>query len=140
MITMKILLPRLWELRVGWDDSVPEEIGDIWRRWRSELSDLSTKGISHCYFPKEATVESIQIQSFSDASEDAYAGVVYLRSVDSGSTHLLSCPKPRCLPSNGYLSHVLSSVVPMSSHASFNAPRKCFRYQCPTYMLGLIAL
>ena len=28
MITMKILLQRLWELRVGWDDSVPEEIGD----------------------------------------------------------------------------------------------------------------
>ena len=88
MITMKILLQRLWELRVGWDDSVPEEIEDIWRRWRSELSDLSTKGISRCYFPKEAIVESIQIHGFSDASEDAYAGVVYLCTVDSvGNVH-----------------------------------------------------
>ena len=24
-----------------WDDAVPEDIEDTWRRWRSELSDLS---------------------------------------------------------------------------------------------------
>lgn len=86
---MKILLQRLWERKVDWDDSVPEEIEDTWRRWRSELSDLSSKGIPRCYFPKEATVCSIQIHGYSDASENAYAGVVYLRTVDSaGNVHI----------------------------------------------------
>ena len=76
----------------------------------------------------------------------AYAGVVYLRTVDSvgnvDTSLVMSKTNLRCLPSNGYLSHVSSSVVPMSSHASFNAPKKCFRCQCPTYMymLGLIVL
>ena len=86
---MKILLQRLWESKVDWDDSVPEEIEDTWRKWRSELSVLSTLGIPRCYFPKEATVCSVQIHGFSDASEAAYAGVVYLRTVDSaGNVHI----------------------------------------------------
>ena len=48
-ITMKILLQRLWESKVDWDDSVQEEIEDTWRKWRSELSVLSTLGIPRCY-------------------------------------------------------------------------------------------
>ena len=30
IISMKILLQRLWESKVGWDDPVPEQICDIW--------------------------------------------------------------------------------------------------------------
>ena len=88
-ITMKILLQRLWESTFDWDDSIPEEVEDTWRKWRSELSVYSTLGIPRCYFPKEATVCSVQIHRFSDASEAAYAGVVYLRTVDSaGNVHI----------------------------------------------------
>ena len=87
-VNMKILLQRLWELRVEWDDSVPKEIQDVWMRWRSELSALSSKCIPRCYFPREANISSIQAHGFSDASENAYAGVVYLRMVDSvGNVH-----------------------------------------------------
>ncbi len=64
-------------------------IEDDWRRWRSELPHFSTKGIPCCYFPKEATTCSVQLHGFSDASENAYAGVVYLRVCDpSGNVHL----------------------------------------------------
>ena len=88
-ICMKILLQRLWEQGVDWDDSVPKEIEEDWRRWRSELSHLSTMGIPRCYFPKEVAVHSVQLHGFSDASENAYAGVVYLRVSDtSGNVHL----------------------------------------------------
>ena len=79
-VSMKILLQSLWELRVEWDDSVPKEIQDVWMRWKSELSALSSKCIPRCYFPKEANI--------SDASENAYAGIIYLRMVDSvGNVH-----------------------------------------------------
>ena len=82
---MKIILQRLWELRLDWDDVVPEHIRQAWDRWRSELLGLSTCAIPRCYFPREKTIVSMQIHGFSDASENAYAGVVYLRLVDSCS-------------------------------------------------------
>ena len=46
-------------------------------------------GISRCYFPKDAAVHSVQLHGFSDASENAYAGVVYLWVSDtSRNVHL----------------------------------------------------
>ena len=87
-VTMKILLQRVWELHVVWDDPVPDEIQNAWRRWRSELQALSCKHLPRCYFPKEVKVDSLQVHGFSDASEAAYAGVVYLRIVDTeGKAH-----------------------------------------------------
>lgn len=51
IVSMKILLQRVWELHIDWDDLVPEEIREIWMHWKSELPSLSEKSISRCYFP-----------------------------------------------------------------------------------------
>ena len=83
IITVKILLQRVWEEGIDWDEPVPSFIYDTWSRWRSELPILSTKHIPRCYFPKDRCVISTEIHGFSDASEQAYAGVVYLRMVDT---------------------------------------------------------
>ena len=56
---------------------------DVWTQWRLDLPSLSNKHIPRCYYPKEASVVSTQLHGFSDASENAYAGVVYLRMIDS---------------------------------------------------------
>ena len=88
-IKVKILLQRLWEMKVDWDDPVPQMILDAWSQWRSELALLSTKHIPRCYFPKEIRVDTVELHGFSDASESAYAGVIYLRIVDSvGDVHV----------------------------------------------------
>ena len=87
-VSVNILLQRVWEERVDWDDPVPEAIQRIWHQWRSELPSLACKSVPHCYFPKNVRIVSLQIHGFSDASEDAYAGVIYLRMVDSaGAVH-----------------------------------------------------
>ena len=39
--------------------------------------------IPRCHYPKDAVIVSFQVHGFSDASEDAYAGIVYLCLVDS---------------------------------------------------------
>ncbi len=85
LIQAKILLQRLWERKVDWDQVVPDEIKDAWLQWRQELPLLASKQISRCYFPSDAQIRSVQIHGFCDASENAYAGVVYIRMIDSDS-------------------------------------------------------
>jgi hypothetical protein len=38
---MKVLIHRIWELGLGWDDQVLEHILEKWKVWRSELPVLS---------------------------------------------------------------------------------------------------
>ena len=89
IIKMKILLQKVWESRIEWDDQVPEVIQEIWSHWRFKLSVLSHHHIPRCYFPLDFNATSVQLHGFSDASEDAYAGVIYIRYTDScGHVHL----------------------------------------------------
>ena len=53
----------------------------MWKRWPDELPALKDHLIPHHYFRDLGDVRSIELHGFSDASESAYAGVVYLRSV-----------------------------------------------------------
>ena len=82
-IKVKILLQRLWEQKVDWDDLVPDPIFENWLQWRSELHLLSNKHSSRYYLDKKSQIASIQLHGFSDASENAYAAVVYLRMTDT---------------------------------------------------------
>lgn len=50
-IKAKILLQRIWERGIGWDESVPPDIHRMYQKWRVELSILSNKVIPRCYFP-----------------------------------------------------------------------------------------
>ncbi len=85
---VKILLQRLWEQKVDWDDPIPESIHEVWSQWRNELKLLADHRIPRCYYPNEKKSLSVQLHGFCDASELAYAGVVYLRVEDvSGSVH-----------------------------------------------------
>ena len=89
VIKIKILLQRVWEQKVDWDDTVPKSIQEIWFRWRSELKLLSTKSIPRCYFPKDKFTNSRELHGFCDASESAYAAVVYFRTTDTyGGVHV----------------------------------------------------
>lgn len=78
-IKVKILLQRIWEGGIGWDESVPPDIHHTYQKWRVELSILSNEVIPHCYFPCRSRDCQIQLHGFSDASEEAYASVLYLR-------------------------------------------------------------
>ena len=87
-VKMKILLQRLWEVRLDWDDPVPEDLLGVWAQWRSELHLLSDIHIPRCYSPNGFSVSDVQLHGYCDASEQAYGGVVYLRLTGSaGNVH-----------------------------------------------------
>ena len=79
-VKMKILFQKLWTIRIGWDDPVPEDLLKLWSRWRTELHLLSTKTIHRCMFDRTAQVSSMELHGtcISVASELAYAAVIYL--------------------------------------------------------------
>ena len=79
IIKMKILLQRLWELKLDWDDPIPKNVSQIWFQWRSELPLLMSIHIPRCYSPSREIAVSTQLHGFSDTSEEAYSGVIYLR-------------------------------------------------------------
>ncbi len=81
-IKVKILMQLLWECKVDWDDPVPSHIQDAWTQWREELPLLSQKHVPRCYFDKKSQPHCLQLHGFSDASEVAYAAVIYLRITD----------------------------------------------------------
>jgi hypothetical protein len=83
IIIMKTLLQRFWEEKIDWDDPAPPSISDVWHRWRDELPILKTKKIPRCYFTRNSLVVSKELHGFSDASEIAYAAVIYMRITDS---------------------------------------------------------
>ncbi len=88
-IKAKIFMQRLWELKVDWDDNIPKDIHESWLHWRSELHLLSQVAIPRCYLDKESQVQSQELHGFSDASEVAYAAVVYIRTTFvSGDVHI----------------------------------------------------
>ena len=72
----------MWEHRIDWDDTVPLPIHNDWLQWRTELHRLSGKSIPRCYFDKSTQIISFELHGFSDASEHAYAAIVYLRMID----------------------------------------------------------
>lgn len=77
-ITMKVLFQELCTSKFNWDEELQGELLNRWKSILNELKQLSSVRIPRCYF--DATPEEVQVHGFCDASELAYAAVVYLRS------------------------------------------------------------
>nr|XP_049702535.1 uncharacterized protein LOC126055847 [Helicoverpa armigera] len=100
IIVPKILLQQLWSAKLDWDDPVPVEFCKDWSNLLKEFSYLSDINIERwvlCDNPK-----TIELHCFVDASQQAYAACIYLRSEDCTGkvTVRLLCAKARVAPMN----------------------------------------
>lgn len=79
-INMKILFQSLCTKGVDWEDKLE---GKVLTRWQSLLNDLrglTDVRVPRCYFKRtDKQPKSYQIHRFCDASDNAFAAVVYLR-------------------------------------------------------------
>ncbi|XP_018406467.1 PREDICTED: uncharacterized protein LOC108782651 [Cyphomyrmex costatus] len=98
IIITKIMLQTLWKLKVSWDDVLSDDLQTKWSHFVKELILLNKFSIPRqvcCSRPQH-----IEIHGFSDASEAAYGGCVYIRSInETGSTFTrLLCAKSKVAP------------------------------------------
>ncbi|XP_029054615.2 uncharacterized protein LOC114881899 [Osmia bicornis bicornis] len=94
-----MIMQELWQLGLGWDESISQDPHGRWTQFRSMIRELEGLKIPRCVL-HTAHFESVEIHGFSDASEKAYGACVYIRQVaESGTwmTHLL-CSKSRVAP------------------------------------------
>ncbi|KRY30334.1 hypothetical protein T01_9093, partial [Trichinella spiralis] len=83
-VRAKQLLQSLWQTGISWDDPLPPEISRKWDQWRSDLGDLHQIALPRAYLPySPMEVSRLELHGFGDASEAAYAAVVYLRATQS---------------------------------------------------------
>ena len=83
IIIMKIFMQQLWERGLEWDEIIPEDIGKQWFQWKEDLKLLSEIKIPR-YIGNvhRKPVTPIELHTFADASENAYAAVSYLKSIN----------------------------------------------------------
>ena len=81
VIKYKILMQQTWTTGSKGDETLPDEILSSWMQLRSELPLLNSIQLPRCILlPSDCT--NFELHLFTDASETAYAAVVYSRMVD----------------------------------------------------------
>lgn len=98
IIVAKLIIQKLWQAKIGWDDQVPEDIYNKWQQFKDDLVCLNELSIPrYCLNSK---VISIELHGFSDASTVAYGVSLYMRYKTSSGEYNsnLLCAKSRVAP------------------------------------------
>ena len=112
IIKSKILLQKFWECKIDWDETVPLDLTDLWRRWKTELPLLSSVEIRRCTF---LLVSASAQYNFTDSQMHRRKPTVLWctsgqKILAAWFTPLLSHQKPELLRSRGKPSRVWSYV------------------------------
>jgi hypothetical protein len=99
IIRFKILMQRLWQVKLEWDAALPPDIEREWRNNRRNLIHLNTLKINRSIIGN-GEVFDVQLHGFADASNTAYGACLYLRVINSRGecTTSLICSKSRVAP------------------------------------------
>ncbi|XP_076301932.1 uncharacterized protein LOC143220080 [Lasioglossum baleicum] len=97
-IVSKILMQRLWSLKITWDESLPISIYTEWKQFEEDLQLLHDIEFNRLVKLKDA--KQIELHGFCDASEKAYGACLYVRTINRfGSIYTnLFCAKSRVAP------------------------------------------
>ena len=98
VVKLKIFMQKLWKLDLGWDDELAAETSQEWENLNANMNLLEQIRVSRCF--KSSSYASLQLHGFADASQQAYAACIYVRSEDENGliTVRLVCSKTRVSP------------------------------------------
>ncbi|XP_065088007.1 uncharacterized protein LOC135709538 [Ochlerotatus camptorhynchus] len=79
----KVLMQHIWRAGTNWDELIPEHLQHTWRAWQEYLTHLGEIQIPRCLLGCTRSDQSrvSELHAFVDASRQAYAGAIYLRTV-----------------------------------------------------------
>ena len=81
------ILQKLCQLKVCWDEKIPDNLKKDWVCWRNKLPKLEKIKVNRCYKPDNfGNVMKAEVYHFSDASEEGYGQCSYLRLIDKFGT------------------------------------------------------
>lgn len=79
----KLIIQATWLQQLGWDEPLGDEEVATWRRLQEELPLLETVRVPR-WLQSDLPDSIVEIHGFCDASERAFAAVVYFRTVVQG--------------------------------------------------------
>jgi len=80
----KILLQNLGRRKFGWDEPFCREDERVWSTWLQQLPELASVAVPRCILAtgvSYASLKSLQLHHFADASTSGSGFVTYLRTV-----------------------------------------------------------
>ena len=83
VLRLKMFFIVLCTERLEWDEPLQGELNKTWKCLLEELKSMKTIQIPRCYFSQDPSLVEVQLHAFSDASEKAYAAVLYMRATYS---------------------------------------------------------
>jgi len=97
-IRTKIILQQLWQLKIGWDESLPMNLHTTWRQYQEQMNEMESISIPRHVMCKNP--QTIELHGFCDASEAAYGACIFIRSINQTGdvTTRLLCAKSRVAP------------------------------------------
>ncbi|UYV75384.1 hypothetical protein LAZ67_13000077 [Cordylochernes scorpioides] len=96
-IVPKIILQQCWKSELKWDQPVPEDIVKKFVEWQSQIPELLSVRIPRWVMRDGFEQPSLHV--FCDASQDAYATCIYLRTVKNEEVNVqLVASKSRVAP------------------------------------------
>ncbi|XP_050063210.1 uncharacterized protein LOC126552533 [Aphis gossypii] len=105
LVRGKIFLQQLWQLKIEWDQQLPEELSNRWYTFYQEFNDLSYLPIPRKCIPYQSV--EVEIHRFCDASEEAYGSAIYVQSKD-----MTGCWHSRLLCSRTCVAPLKGSTIP----------------------------
>ncbi|KAI8440876.1 hypothetical protein MSG28_009178 [Choristoneura fumiferana] len=98
VIQAKIMLQKLWLLKLSWDEPLPSNIINLWHKFTSDLHYVVDLRIPRCVINDDPN-SVIEIHTFCDSSQDAYGACLYVRSECNGQVDVkLLCAKSKVAP------------------------------------------
>ncbi|XP_076231233.1 uncharacterized protein LOC143177255 [Calliopsis andreniformis] len=85
IILAKILLQKIWAMKIDWDESLPMTIHTEWLQYCTQLPLLN-----NVTFNRKTIINDpvhIELHGFCDASERAYGACIYIRSRDANDRY-----------------------------------------------------
>ncbi|RVE45814.1 hypothetical protein evm_009564 [Chilo suppressalis] len=102
IIKAKLFMYALWQLKIGWDDILSEELHKKWCEFYESLYNMPPIFIDRNVLLTNAT--DVCIVGFCDASQTAYGCCIYARATLGKTVHVnLLCAKSRVAPQKNKL-------------------------------------